>query len=415
MNNRVLITIALFAVHCGNSSSPPPIVANGDGGSDSGAACARIDDASTPDCSVPDADAPIVDPDVQKVIALMQGGPTEAHQAAHAVTETIRLQLDQGALKAGTRQAWGGFIAQAATAIESDDAVQQKFRDDSLSSLDVRTIQRAYDENASKLTGAPTFQSVQGVDAKLISRSKLSNRSIIMVASQFNFLESPSSDYTPITSYIYDPTQGPAASIGMPAALFERDYAVRNKQLAVQPLFESFGSTVYKGGYFTLTNLEPAGQTSFLARLRTDEIDTLRIFAQWGIGAFGAVPMMEVFTAAPSFQGARRPAEGTDAAEICTLLVARQYSAIAALAALRSTLTADRVPLHLTLVGQGAFNNPPSVMTAAFAAVVDRVKTANVDVYFHGYSADSIASIQQAYNGATLTVMTAQEFYDDAP
>ena len=59
---------------------------------------------------------------------------------------------------------------------------------------------------------------------------------------------------------------------------------------------------------------------------------------------------------------------------------------MAQLAALRSLIPGThRVPLHLTLVGQGVFKNPPSVLQNALRVVLDIVQFYNVDVYIHGF------------------------------
>ena len=71
-------------------------------------------------------------------------------------------------------------------------------------------------------------------------------------------------------------------------------------------------------------------------------------------------------------------------------------------------------PLHLTLLGQGVFENSPEVLTAALKKVETIVKGRNVPVFIHGYTVDDVAKAQMGLV-AKAPVMTKQEFAQSAP
>lgn len=230
--------------------------------------------------------------------------------------------------------------------------------------------------------GVSRFMIVVGVDAKLLPESKLANNAVLQVASQFNFLESKTTKYTAITEYSHDVTQGPQASIGSLAALILRD--MRFKDRDPQTIF-SDTADAYEGGYFMPYRLDGQQQSDFLNHLDKN-INSLRVLAQWGLPELGSAPLLQVFNAAPSFQDDGNVIPTPLQTQICTKLVVSQYRATAQIAALRSLVAGTRVPLHLTLVGQGAFKNPGSVLHGALEAVFDAVNGFNVDVYIHCFN-----------------------------
>jgi hypothetical protein len=170
------------------------------------------------------------------------------------------------------------------------------------------------------------------------------------------------------------------------AALILRDFMYRN---GAPQIFEHLTEAreVYRNGYFMPFR---ARDKNRLLHELTNIVGNLSILAQWGVPQAGKPPMMQVFTAAPSYQNAN---PGPEAGPICSLLVTQQYAAIGQLAAMRSVLIGERVPLHLTLVGQGAFNNPESVMKDALRAVTETVQGYDVDLFLHGYGPADIDRI----------------------
>ena len=75
---------------------------------------------------------------------------------------------------------------------------------------------------------------------------------------------------------------------------------------------------------------------------------------------------------------------------ICKMLVTAQYRAVAQIAAMRSVTTSESVSLHLTLVGQGAFNNPENVMKEALG----RLKKYNLHQGIGKYSEGCIVCLE---------------------
>jgi hypothetical protein len=260
-----------------------------------------------------------------------------------------------------------------------------------------------------------TFQIVQGVSALLLPSSKFARNAVLQVASQFNFLESVTYNYSSVDQYLNDHTQGPQASLGSLAALIVRDHAFKDHdpQDHYFKMITTYCSRkCYVGGYFMPYVASENEQKYMLAMLQRN-INSLSVLAQWGLPDVGAYELLQVFTAAPSYQGNASPEPESFGDQICTLLVSEQYAAVAKIAAMRSVVSSERVPLHLTLVGQGAFNNPPSVMKAAFEAVYSTVRFYDVDVYFHGYSEADVGKIRRGLPGHLndIELMSAETFF----
>ena len=108
----------------------------------------------------------------------------------------------------------------------------------------------------------------------------------------------------------------------------------------------------------------------------------------------------QVFTAAPSFQNDESlpkydngfprppaPPKYTTQNEICKKLMTAQYASIAKFAVLKTLTNIEDGPvnLHLTLVGQGAYNNAYDTLNESFKEVIDIVKDRNVRVFIHIY------------------------------
>ena len=105
------------------------------------------------------------------------------------------------------------------------------------------------------------------------------------------------------------------------------------------------------------------------------------------------------------------PDPGSYGEKICTVLVEAQYRAIAQIAAMRSLRTkGERVNLHLTLVGQGAFNNPQSVLKSALKAVYETVSYFDVDVFIHGFSDSDVKKIDKSLP-VRADIMDAATFF----
>ena len=249
-------------------------------------------------------------------------------------------------------------------------------------------------------TGSKASFTIVGpfIDGKYALKSNLARNSIVQVASQFDFLESMTPEYTEITLYPWDPTQGPGSSMASLEALILRDAAIKPttpdgelQPLGQQPIFDRFKQqNWYKNGYLTPHRVNSEPDLLKAANSITDNIGTLKILAQESNPEFGKGPCIQVFSAAPSYQGEAfqlsPPVEGSAGAQICEILVLAQYMSIAKLAVIKSIADpSKRVNLHLTAVGQGAFNNPPYLYNKFITAVWEIVKPFNVSVYMHVY------------------------------
>lgn len=226
---------------------------------------------------------------------------------------------------------------------------------------------------------------IKGVDALKLTAlpHELIDNSVIQVASQFNFLESPSSKYSETTNYIYDRTQGPRSSLLFPGSLLTRDENMKDNDAG-----SIFFNSSYNNGYFEPRNCSLEDYLSYKIN-----IEYLRILIQDGCSLFSNIPMTQVFCAAPSFQGAITPKENSFDAKLCDLLVGAQYEAIGRVAAWKSIVTSQKVNLHLTLVGQGAFNNPKSTILNALLECFNIVQYHNVDVFIHVFDDDAFNNL----------------------
>jgi len=255
---------------------------------------------------------------------------------------------------------------------------------------------------------------LQGVDAFLFGqgRPEYTKNSMQQVASQFNFLESPEAKHNPMHRYFEDRTQGPYASLGCPGALAARNSFYRDAADSVaQPFFEGFPES-YKKGYFE-PSLIPAAKLQQSLEYCRSHVGNLAMLAQQGRSVFGP-QIVQVFAAAPSFQGETMPKFGSAVGKICDVLVSHQYGALGKLAALHSKNTSRHVPLHVSLVGQGAFNNPREVMSNSFESLLSAVQGFDVSVYFHGYGkqdVEIILGVLKELGKKNVEVKTSQDFF----
>ena len=341
----------------------------------------------------------------------------------------------------------------------------------------IDTINKTYAHVVARAQGKSSskpFTLVKGVSVNYLSDSILGQNCIVQLASQFNYLESPGTNITTVSAYRGDRTQGPQGSIEASATTLYRHAAVTTGKLRhalvnilnpelegiktlpnrpwgdgdeqqykseiariqranypktledrqIQSLEEVVAlrrvkgipvpsKTYYQNGYLQPHQFLDADKAEFLQSVKAN-IGALQILPQHAVCEATGAYQLQVFAAAPSFQGKYSgPHIASVDGQICSELVAAQYEAIAKLAVIKSILKPDEVVnLHLTLVGQGAFLNPSEVMTEAFKRVADVVKDYNVHVYIHGY--DTIAQDKVrgacAESGITIDEMDSFQF-----
>ena len=249
----------------------------------------------------------------------------------------------------------------------------------------------------------PEFKIIKGVDALKLSESA-EDCSIVQVASQFNALESVSSKPTEVKSWIYDNTQGPRASLQAVAAAKHRESAHLQNKLpdAIQGILEKSklkdGTQIlkkypnlYKNGYLKLLEIKSVEDLKTFKDFLDLNIGEFKFLSQWVKCEGTGKKQLQVFSAAPSFQGAYIDWSKTDARtnllkEICKVIVINEYKSIAQIASLRSKQVDEPVSLHLTLVGQGVFNNPPEMIQELVETIKKELENTNVKVYLHGWS-----------------------------
>jgi len=280
----------------------------------------------------------------------------------------------------------------------------------------VDEINRKY-KKLLKISSSSTgnFIIVKGVNVLEIAKSRLAIDSIMQVASQFNFLESANTNYMDITKYIYDKTQGPLASIASLEALILRDNAVANQKILGQQngIFKDI-PYIYKNGYFEPWKIHDGKEKEKILQKITKNIGKLEILAQKSKPELGnGIVLTQVFSAAPSFQGYRRPLKNSLDDKFCMLLVPLQYACIAKLAAIQSIATGKRVNIHLTLIGQGVFKNRQEVINSAMAEIYKYIDGFNINVYIHAFTDfdASIAKQSLKNNNIFYSEMTNEEFF----
>ena len=285
-----------------------------------------------------------------------------------------------------------------------------------LKSTTVDKIDREYNKLVKISSSFTTnFIIVKGVNALEIARSKFVINSIIQVASQFNFLESANTNYMDITNYINDKTQGPLLSIASLEALILRDNAVAKEKILGQQngIFKDIPN-IYKNGYLMPWKIPDGKEKEKILEKMTKNKGKLEILAQRSKPELGnGIVLTQVFSAAPSFQGYHIPRKNSLDDKFCMLLVPLQYACIAKLAAIQNVVTGKSVNLHLTLIGQGVFNNRLEIINSAMAEIYKYINGFNINVYIHAFKDLDIIKIKQSLknNNVFYLEMTNEEFF----
>lgn len=258
----------------------------------------------------------------------------------------------------------------------------------------IEEIDRAFaiaTENFPKnIKDKPTFISVAQLGVNYLYDTKAAvEGGFSQLASQYNFLESTSTNHMPVSKYLTDATQGPQGSIEAAAAALHRTAAEKAGKLkhALIDILPPGHNFYYKNGYLELAHATPQEQQDLLKIVKR-RIGKLRLLAQPVMTESSGAKLFQVFSAAPSWQGFAKPSYQSTGGQIANALVTAQYAALAKLAVIKAVQTKTKIPVHLTFVGQSAFNNPPEVITAALKTVAEVV---------NGF--DDVVVFLQAYSG----------------
>lgn len=286
----------------------------------------------------------------------------------------------------------------------------------------------------------------RGIDALKLYKFA-HNESIVQLASQFEALESPTKCHNSVINWPYDFTQGPKAALQSISASKHREAACLQGKLpdAIKELLDSCivqdykGNNVpitkkypdlYKNGYLMLEEINDnkmpktnklinginkiffqsykksaVFDMSKLKKHIKENIGNLKFLSQWVKCENTDQTQLQAFSAAPNcanlcFDNKRNKTSNLTT-EICKIIVSEQYKAIAQVAAIRAAKTGNHQSLHLTLVGQEVFHNPPEVVKEAIKLVYEEVKDYDVSVYIHAFNQskyDFIRSICKELN-----------------
>ena len=245
--------------------------------------------------------------------------------------------------------------------------------------------------------GIPHLTLVSGFNVTQLPEAKLAS-GLLQLASQFNYLESPGTSKTTVSLYIRDSTQGPAGSVEAAAAALHRTAAEAAQKLphSLFRILPANHERYYKNGYFMLFKINQKDELSQLKNLLESKIEKMEILPQWAIYEATGKVQLQVLAAAPSYQGAGTPAYLSTEGQICDLLVSTQYEALAKMAVIMSVLMNKEIPVHLTMVGQGVFNNPPEVMKSSLEKVAQVIKGyPKVRVFIHAHSSNEQDKIRK--------------------
>ena len=311
-----------------------------------------------------------------------------------------------------------------------------------LLNLDVEPVDASTDSNTCGSGNITVMLGMSSFDINHHTYSEMTGKStsqtvsnVIMLAGQFNGLESTDDEYMPLYNYPRDRTQGPQASIAIMDLAIYRDIHLRDDQ---QELLSNIGGTVgddcyqnsktddesdrsrnfYKNGYFTPWGLNLRTQIRVAREILTN-VGKLKILVAEGIPndfTVSAIKAMKsgndnsgksdnaindtnnahsgaiypsvthVVCAAPSLQDYDGYAMSPLESVLCDGIICRQYDAIANVAIHKSQVLGMKVACHLTLLGMGAFGMPPTIVVPAMTRAIDKCVKYGVDVIVHCYS-----------------------------
>lgn len=258
---------------------------------------------------------------------------------------------------------------------------------------------------------SPSFISLTHIAvADILSLHALYPNATFQVASQFNALEFPTPFTTPekgITSYAFDPTQGPACSLACPAATFVRNYCIpfgketgqtAEKQLnLLQPLLAALPESVGDGiivenGYTSaaghmalaavekaIAGLEPEARERLIGELCVGVHSRVGVVygSRWEEIAED-VRVTQVFCSALSiaFGGGEVPAwEG-----LARAVLDATYEAVLRVAEIERQAGIGSGLCFLTFVGGGVFRNKAEWIAGAIGRALRKCQAFGLDV-----------------------------------
>lgn len=210
---------------------------------------------------------------------------------------------------------------------------------------------------------------------------------LFQAASQFNCLEAPGARVVPVADYLYDPTQGPRASVSaFPGTLLRHYRAPRadgsrfvqsdDDQLNLLDALCAPGVARVQSGYLRSNDI--ASPARFAEALERDfsqiavglhhDLDVVLGY-DWDGGVASSRRISQVFTSTYAGGGySTRGALGIHEAVICRQLLRGAY-----LGTLLGALACNQHRVVLTMIGGGVFANPGSWIWDAILWACDEV------------------------------------------
>ena len=163
----------------------------------------------------------------------------------------------------------------------------------------------------------------------------------------------------------FDHTQGPRVVMPCAHALMRRHVSGLNAFSRLIPDRQIRDAFVMNG--YVYWSRKPESFLKAISGSSSTEgaIDELLLFPMWAhpeLALDARHELVQVCCAAPPVNTYGNAGPADLQTHIAKLLVVAQYRAIAQLAAIRARIIDRPVPLHLTRVGGGVFNNPSSVL-----------------------------------------------------
>lgn len=229
----------------------------------------------------------------------------------------------------------------------------------------------------------------------------------VNLASQFNALESVSTDPSAVLLWIQDHTQGPQSALQSIAGSKHREAAAIQGKLpdAIKSLLEKClvdGKPItekykhlYSNGYLQLLQIKNKNDMEALLSFLDNNIGDMKVLMQWVRCEGSGKRQLQFFTAAPAFVAGYRYGMWNKNDEmtklrkqICVKLIEAQYRAMAQVACIRADETGKNVKMHISMVGCGSFHNPRETIEPALKALRDELRGHDVTVFLHSFGDD---------------------------
>lgn len=270
----------------------------------------------------------------------------------------------------------------------------------------LKDLDNVYEPYDKEKNGEAKFYFYNGLDALKIHNTEniFSDGNVVNLASQFNAMELPSNNYVaPVKMWPYDYTQGPRCALQSIEACKHREATQLQGKLtdALKDVLDKCISkngekmtgkytSLYQNGYLQPGKITDNKDLEIFKNFICNEtnIKEMKFLSQW-VKCEGSEKMqLQVFSAAPNFGCDKKwGISGRDKLlkECSCKLIKVQYKALAQIASMHADISGKRVGLHVTMIGNGVFNNPEDTIGVALKALKENLEGHNVDVYLHSF------------------------------